>query len=93
MAVTMTSAVMVVVSCCIRATDSLDGKMLVARIVLVVSYVGMTEAVEAADLVAMHLVQCVVSCLTDCRVGTMVVLRIDSRAGIVVDGIHKKPTA
>ena len=57
MDVTMTSAVVVVLSCCIGAPDSLADKMVMARIVLAVSCMGVAEAAKGADLVDVHWVQ------------------------------------
>ena len=93
MDVTMTSAVVVVLSCCIGAPDSLADKICMAMIVFAVNYMGVAEAARGADLVAVHWVQWMVRYLTDYRVGTIVVLGFDSRAGKVVDGIDRKPAA
>ena len=93
MDVTMANAVVVEVGCCIGATGRLAGRVVVARIFLAVSCLGVAEAGKGAGLVAVHWVQWVGGCLTDCRVGTPVVLGVDSRAGTVVDRIDGKPAA
>ena len=89
----MTNSVVVEVGCCIGEMGRLAGRMVVARIVSAVSCLGVAEAEKGAGLVAVHWVQWVVGCLTDCGVGTTVVLGVDSRVGTVTDGIARKPAA
>ena len=61
MAVTMTGAVVVVVSCYIGATNCLADKMVLSKIVLTVGWMSVKEAEKGAGLVAVHWVQWMVN--------------------------------
>ena len=54
--------------------DCLADRMVLTKIVLAVGWMCVKEATKGADLMAVNWVQYMVSWLTDCGVGTIVVL-------------------